>query len=112
MTALLLALVLTAGDVEEEHAELEARLAAEKTAFDAIGDEKKSLLTLLDTLERLARDSSQRTAQLERNVARVTKQVAQARREAEAGQAELVAQQQRLSPKLFTLYRLDRKSVV
>lgn len=109
MTALLLALVLTAGDVEEEHAELEARLAAEKTAFDAIGGEKKSLLTLLDTLERLARDSSQRAAQLERNVARVTKQVAQARREAEEGQAELAAQQRRLSPKLFTLYRLQKQ---
>jgi septal ring factor EnvC (AmiA/AmiB activator) len=108
-SALLLALVLTAGDVEDEHAELEARLAAEKTAFDSIGDEKKDLLTLLDTLERLARESSQRAAQLERNVARVTKQVAEARKEAEITQQELTAQQKRMSPRLLTLYRLQRQ---
>ncbi|MFZ5442969.1 MAG: murein hydrolase activator EnvC family protein [Myxococcota bacterium] len=113
MTAgLLLALALAAGDVEEEHAELEARLAAEKVAFDAIGDEKKSLLTLLDTLERLARDSAQRTAQLERNVARVTKQVAQARKDADASQAELREQQRRLAPRLFTLYRLQKQDAL
>ena len=90
MTALLLALLLHAGsDVEEEHAQLEARLAAEKAAFDAIGDEKKDLLSLLDTLERLARDSSQRAAALERNVGRVTRQVSEARKDAEVVQAEL-----------------------
>ncbi len=110
MTALLVALLLTAGsDVEDEHAELEARLAAEKTAFDAIGDEKKDLLTLLDTLERLARDSTQRAAQLERNVARVTRQVAESRKEASLVQAELLAQQRRISPKLVTLYRLQKQ---
>jgi len=108
-SALLLALVLTAGDVEDEHAELEARLAAEKTAFDAIGDEKKDLLTLLDTLERLARESTQRAAQLERNVSRVTKQVAEARKDAEVVQLELVAQQRRIAPRLFTLYRLQKQ---
>lgn len=108
-SALLLALVLTAGDVEDEHAELEARLAAEKTAFDAIGDEKKDLLTLLDTLERLARESTQRAAQLERNVSRVTKQVAEARKDAEVVQLELIAQQKRIAPRLFTLYRLQKQ---
>jgi septal ring factor EnvC (AmiA/AmiB activator) len=110
MTALLLALLLNAGsDVEEEHAALEARLAAEKTAFDAIGDEKKDLLSLLDTLERLSRESSQRAAALERNVARVTKQVSEARKDAEVVQAELVAQQRRIAPRLVTLYRLQKQ---
>jgi septal ring factor EnvC (AmiA/AmiB activator) len=108
-SALLLALVLTAGDVEDEHAELEARLAAEKTAFDAIGDEKKDLLTLLDTLERLARDSAQRATQLERNVSRVGKQVTEAHRDAAVVQLELVAQQKRIAPRLFTLYRLQKQ---
>ncbi len=106
---LALSLVLAAGDVEDEHAELEARLNAEKAAFEALGDEKKSLLTLLDTLERLARESTQRTALLERNVSRVTKQVADARRAAEAGQHELAARQKVIAPRLFPLYRLSRQ---
>ena len=110
MTALLLALLLHAGsDVEEEHAQLEARLAAEKAAFDAIGDEKKDLLSLLDTLERLARESAQRAAALERNVARVTRQVAESRKEAAVVQAELLAQQRRIAPRLVTLYRLQKQ---
>lgn len=110
MSALLLALLLHAGsDVEEEHAQLEARLAAEKAAFDAMGDDKKDLLTLLDTLERLARDSAQRAAALERNIARVTKQVGEAREDAEVVQAELTAQQRRIAPRLVTLYRLQKQ---
>lgn len=110
MTALLLALLLHAfSDVEEEHQQLEARLAAEKAAFDAIGGEKKDLLSLLDTLERLARESSQRSVALERNVARVTKQVTEARKEAEVVQAELLAQQRRIAPRLVTLYRLQKQ---
>ena len=110
MTALLLALLLHAGsDVEEEHQQLEARLAAEKAAFDAIGGEKKDLLSLLDTLERLARESSQRSVALERNVARVTRQVSEARKEAEVVQAELLAQQRRIAPRLVTLYRLQKQ---
>ncbi|HEY0879996.1 MAG TPA: peptidoglycan DD-metalloendopeptidase family protein [Archangium sp.] len=110
MTALLLAFVLAAGsDVEDEHAQLEARLAAEKTAFEAIGDEKKDLLSLLDTLERLARESSQRTQALERNVARVARQVGEAKQEAERSQVELVAQQRAIAPRLFKLYRIQKQ---
>jgi murein hydrolase activator len=110
MNALVLALLLSAGsDVEEEHAQLEQRLAAEKAAFELIGSEKKDLLSLLDTLERLARESSQRAVALERNVARVTRQVTEARKENEAAQAELVAQQRRIAPRLVTLYRLQKQ---
>jgi septal ring factor EnvC (AmiA/AmiB activator) len=110
MTALLVALVLTAGaDVEEEHAQLQARLEAEKTAFDAIGDEKKDLLSLLDTLERLARESSARAQALERSVARVGKQVGAARRDAELLQAELAQQQRRIGPRLLELYRIQKQ---
>ena len=110
MNGLILALLLHAGsDVEEEHAQLEARLTAEKAAFDAIGNEKKDLLSLLDTLERLARESAQRAVVLERNVTRATKQVAEAREEAEVVQAELAAQQKRIAPRLVTLYRLQKQ---
>lgn len=110
--ALFLALVLAAdpADVIDEKVELDERLAAEKTAFEALADEKKSLLTLLDTLERLARDSAQRAAVLEKNVARVGKQVNEAEAAAEAGQAELLAQQKLIAPRLFPLYRLSRQN--
>jgi septal ring factor EnvC (AmiA/AmiB activator) len=110
MTALLLAFVLAAGsDVEDEHAQLEARLAAEKAAFEAIGDEKKDLLSLLDTLERLARESNQRAQALERSVARVSRQVGEARAEAELSQQELLAQQRAIAPRLFKLYRIQKQ---
>jgi len=108
--ALSLALVLTAGDeIAEEHAELAQRLEAERAAFDALLGEKKSLLTLLDTLERLARASSDRAAQLERTAARVAKQVAEAKAENEVVQAALAEQQARLKPRLLSLYRLQRQ---
>ena len=68
MLGLVLSAVLAGSpdDVAEEHAELQERLEAERRAFDAIGTEKKELLTLLDTLERLSRDSTQRVASLEK----------------------------------------------
>lgn len=113
MTALLLAVVLAAGaDVEDEHAQLAARLEAEKAALDAVADEKKDLLTLLDTLERLARDSARRAAALEQVTARVTKQVVTTRREADTLATAVAAQQRRLAPRLVTLYRLGRKDAL
>lgn len=109
MTALILLAALGASDVEAERAELQQRLAAEKAAFDAIGDEKKDLLTLLDTLERLARESATRAANLERSVARVAKQVTAAETEAELAQDAVRAQQQRIAPRLVTLYRVQKQ---
>lgn len=110
-SALFLALLLHAeADVEEEHAKLEARLNAEKAALEAIGGEKKDLLSLLDTLERLARESSQRAVALERNVSRVTRQVSEARKDAKVVQAELEEQQRRIAPRLVTLYRLQKQN--
>ncbi|PZR09114.1 MAG: peptidase M23 [Archangium gephyra] len=110
MNALVLALLLAASsDVEDERAELQHRLASEKAAFDAIGDEKKDLLTLLDTLERLARESATRTANLERSVARVAKQVAAAEEEAEVAQDAVREQQRRIAPRLVTLYRVQKQ---
>lgn len=113
MTALVLAALLAANaDVEDEHAQLAARLEAEKAALDAVADEKKDLLTLLDTLERLARDSARRSAALEKVTARVTKQVTAARRDADALATAVTAQQRRLAPRLVTLYRLGQKDAL
>lgn len=115
MSALALALALTVaagGDVGEEHAALQERLDAERAAFDAIAGEKKSLLTLLDTLERLARASNERAAQLERTAARVNRQVQQAQADAAVVQAALLEQEAKLKPRLFTLYRLRKQDAL
>lgn len=113
MSALLVAVLLAAGaDVEEERAELIERLEAERAAMDAIAGEKKSLLTLLDTLERLARSSNERAQALERTAARVDRQVAEAQADAEVVQAALVEQEARLKPRLLTLYRLKKQDAL
>lgn len=113
MSAFLLAMLLGAVSeegVEEERALLEARLAAEKAALGAISEEKKDILGLLDTLERLARESARRASVLERNLLRMSRQVNQARQEAELAQSELAALQRRIAPRLLTLYRLQKRS--
>jgi septal ring factor EnvC (AmiA/AmiB activator) len=109
MTAWLLALALAAGDVEDEHDALAARLAAEKAALEAVTDERKDLLTLLDTLERLARQSAARAATLEQVAARVGLAVSRARAESGALDAARRRQERRLAPRLATLYRLTRR---
>jgi septal ring factor EnvC (AmiA/AmiB activator) len=111
--ALALAVGLTAGsDMSEEHAALRERLEAERAALDAIGGDKKSLLTLLDTLERLARASAERAGQLERTVARVNRQVQEAQADAALVQAALAEQEARLKPRLLALYRLRKQDAL
>ncbi len=99
-------------EVAEERADLQERLDAEKKAFDALGTEKKELLTLLDTLERLSRDSSQRVATLERQRQRLDKQ-RQTLDAALAVNAQAVKlQQQALAPRLVMLYRLQKRDAL
>lgn len=107
-----LLVLAAADDVEAEKAELEARLTSEREAFATLGDEKKDLLSLLDVLERLARDSTRKTTQIERALARVTKQMGVAKKEADAAQTEVLAQQRRLGPRLFALYRLGKQDAL
>ena len=112
--ALLAALLLSAGpsDVADERADIQERLDAEKTAFESLGTERKSLLTLLDTLERLARESSTRAQGIERSLARIDKQLLGARAAEAAMQSALREQQHRLGPRLAALYRLQKKDAL
>jgi septal ring factor EnvC (AmiA/AmiB activator) len=114
MTALLTLAVLaaTGAELADERAQLQERLEAEKVALDALGTERKSLLTLLDTLERLARESSERAARIERTLSRVTRQATQARAELEQAHAALTEQQGRLKPRLVALYRLQKRDAL
>ncbi|MCU0699107.1 MAG: peptidoglycan DD-metalloendopeptidase family protein [Myxococcaceae bacterium] len=111
LSAWVLALVLqgSAEDVAEERAELAERLEAERKAFEALGTEKKELLTLLDTLERLSRDSAQRVGQLERQRTRLEQQRAAVTAELERNAAVVAERQRALAPRLALLYRLGRK---
>jgi murein hydrolase activator len=114
MSSLLAALVLLAAptELEEERAQLEERLAQERAALDALGTERTGVLTLLDTLERLARDSSERAARFERTLGRVSQRAKAARAELEKAQAALQAQQARVRPRLVALYRLQRRDAL
>jgi septal ring factor EnvC (AmiA/AmiB activator) len=114
MTALVLAALLGASDadLEEERAQLTERLEAERAAFDALGTERKGVLTLLDALERLARESGDRALKLERTLDRVRKQAGEAKAEVAQAQAALSEQQARLRPRLVALYRLERRDAL
>ncbi len=112
MSALLLALLLAAGDVEEEHADLSQRLDAERAAFDALGSERKNLLGVLDTMERLARESAQRAGELERANARLQLQAREVHKEQGAVQAAMREQEKHLAPRLLALYRLQKKDAL
>lgn len=112
MTSLLLALLVlgaSSSDVEDERAQLQERLDAEKQVFESLGSEKKNLLTLLDTLERLALESNARAARLEATLGRVSKQVVEAKKGVAVAQAALLVQQAKLRPRLVTLYRLQKR---
>lgn len=99
-------------DVAEERAELQERLEAERRAFEAIGTEKKELLTLLDTLERLARDSTQRVASLEKQRQRLERQRGELATELEHNATAVKALQQALGPRLLLLYRLKKRDAL
>ncbi len=99
-------------DVAEERAELQERLEAERKAFDALGTEKKELLTLLDTLERLSRDSSSRVTSLERQRQRLERQRAALSIELEKNAAAVREQQRTLAPRLVMLYRLQKRDAL
>lgn len=114
MLSLLLAIALSASPEElaEERAELQERLDAEKKAFDTIGSEKKELLTMLDTLERLSRDSTQRVSSLEKQRQRLERQRAELTVELEKNGKAVKEQQRLLAPRLLLLYRLQKRDAL
>ena len=99
-------------DVSDERAGIQARLEAEKNAFDALTNERKSLLTLFDALEKLARESGARSLALERTLARIGKQLKDARVAEAEMHTEVLAQERKLGPRLVTLYRLHKSDAL
>lgn len=99
-------------DVSDERAAIQERLEAEKNAFETLTAERKSLLTLLDTLEKLARDSGTRSLALERTLARIDQQLKDARAAEAMMHLEVLAQEHKLGPRLATLYRLQKRDAL
>ena len=112
MTALLLAAILAAQPVEEEQAELAARIEAEREIFDSLKNDRADLLAGLDWFERRFRASAEKAAALQKSavVLGVRAEVLRA----EEVRAHAVAQQKEkeLGPRLKTLYRLSREDRV
>lgn len=107
---LLWALLLAAGGADQERAQLQQRLVAEKAAYDALAGRRESLLGALDNLERLARASTQRITDLERAHSRLQRRAEALRREeAEVDVSSLSGEPApRPSSSLYHLGRQDK----
>ncbi|MBK7862290.1 MAG: peptidoglycan DD-metalloendopeptidase family protein [Archangiaceae bacterium] len=106
--ALLVALLLAAGpqELREEQEDVAERLETERAALTALQSSKVEVLAVVDLLERAARASSARAAELQKSAADLQVRAALARAEAEATRADLSARQAKLGPRVSTLYRL------
>jgi murein hydrolase activator len=114
MMSVLLAVLWSQSDgaLVEEHADLQERLAAERNAFDAMGNERKHLLTLLDTLEQLALESKNKTKDIDAQLSEVSARAKLAQQQAQEAQQALDAQRNILRPRLLALYRLHKKDAL
>ncbi len=109
---LLLLCTLAAAPVEEEQAELNEKLDAERAVFDALKSDRADLLAGLDWLERSFRQSTARAEALERSARSLQARALTMRGEAEGAHAAALLKEQALTPRLRTLYRLSREDRV
>ena len=108
MSAWLTALLLTASpqELREEQEDVAERLQAERAALTALQTSKVEVLAVVDFLERMTRASQARALQLQKAAATLELRAARARSEADVTRLELTQQQQKLQPRVATLYRL------
>ncbi len=108
MSAALFALLLAASpqELREEQQDVAERLEAERAALAALQSSKVEVLTVVDLLERMARQSQARAVQLQKAAAALDLRAAAARADAEATRVELRERQGKLMPRVAMLYRL------
>ncbi len=97
---------------QDEAAEREAvreKLTAQRAALALIESRKVSALDVLEMVEQRAATSAQRVKALERDIATFRKRLAVAEREDEVTREMLREQLHRLSPRLWSMYRLMRR---
>ena len=108
----LLLAMLGAAPVEEEQAELNEKIEAEKALFEALKSDRTDLLTGLDWLERAFRQSTARAEALQKSGAALQLRAQILRDEAARAHQEALLKEEALSPRLRTLYRLSREDRV
>jgi septal ring factor EnvC (AmiA/AmiB activator) len=94
--------------LEQEREQVRERLVVERAALVALREEKLEILEVLDFVEKLARTSSARAAQLEAELRSLRARVQFVRRQRQEAGAEVRIRLERLAPRLFVLYRLLR----
>jgi septal ring factor EnvC (AmiA/AmiB activator) len=104
--ALALFLAASPQELREEQQDVAERLEAERKALTALQSGKVEVLAVVDLLERMTRASQARAVMLQRAAAQLELRAALERSEAETTRAELDERQQKLAPRVATLYRL------
>jgi murein hydrolase activator len=107
--AALVACLVQAASLEKERLEMRERLEEERAALDSLEMQKTDVLTLLDSMERLARHSAERLFTLKAELDALAEQTALVEAMHASAQAELESQEGRLAPRLVGLYRLTRQ---
>jgi len=98
--------------VEEEQAELNEKLDAERALFDSLKSDRADLLSNLDWFERRFRDSATKAASLEKSAKTLGVQAEGLRKEEASAHAAATEKEKALGPRLKSLYRLSREDRV
>lgn len=107
--ALLVPLAAQAEGLEDQQLAVQERLVAERTALESLKQQRADLLSLLDFLERFARQSEARAAALEGQLHRLESALRLAEELDRLAQSALSEQRAKLSPRLWTMYRLGQR---
>jgi septal ring factor EnvC (AmiA/AmiB activator) len=108
MSAWWLFAALVVGSVEDEQAELNEKIEAERALFEGLKSDKTDLLAGLDWLERAFRASNQRAEALKKSAVGLQARAERLGLEAQKAQQASNEKELALAPRLRTLYRLER----
>lgn len=97
-------------NVEQEQADVQQRLAAERTNLELLRSKRLSVLELLELMEKLSKLSAARVQAVDGQMRQLRQRIAVAERVQAVADAALSAQLTRLAPRLTVMYRMLRKN--
>ena len=106
---LLLILGASSSKVEEEQAELNDRLEAERAVFESLKSDRADLLSGLDWLERSFREANARADALKKSIGVLNGRAAGFRAEEASAHRAALEKEQALGPRIKALYRISRE---